>query len=121
MVNTLNLGVRFILELVALIALALWGANQAEGLSGVMLAIIIPATGAWVWGTFRVPDDPSNNGHAPIQIPGILRLLLELSLFVLAFFALISTNHTLWAVGLISAVVIHYVISFNRIKWLIRQ
>jgi len=121
MVNTLNLGLRFVLEMVALVALAMWGASLSDGVMGMVCAIIVPLVGAFVWGTFRVAGDPSNNGKAPVQIPGSLRLALELGVFALASLALISTNHTIWAVSLICVVMVHYAISYKRNLWLIHQ
>ena len=121
MVNIINLSVRFILEMVALIALGMWGASMATGVIGIALAIGFPLLGAFMWGTFRVAGDPSNNGQAPVQVPGILRLLLELGLFAVAALAFVAISHTIWAVSLIFIVVVHYVISYERILWLISQ
>jgi len=74
---------------------------------------------AIIWGTFRVPNDASASGKAPIPIPGILRLVIELSLFSFAVWGLFQTGkETLgWILGIL--VVIHYLISYDRCIWLI--
>ena len=66
--NPLNLLIRFLLELTALIALGFWGWRNGEGAFRYALAIIIPVIIAADWGTFAVPDDPSRSGSAPIAV-----------------------------------------------------
>ena len=73
--NPINLGVRFILELVLLYALGFWGWTQHAGLWRYVLVIALPLLAAVLWGTFRVPEDASANGKAPVRVPGWLRLL----------------------------------------------
>ena len=117
----INLAVRFILEISALLALGWWGWNQAEGILRFVFAFGIPIFAAVIWGTFAVPSDPSRSGKAPVQVPGIVRLLIELVFFISATWALFSTAVlTLgWILGI--AVLIHYSISYDRILWLVRQ
>lgn len=76
--HPLNLLVRFLLELAALGAFGYWGWQQAEGALAYLLAIGLPVLTAVLWVTFAVPEDPSRSGHAPVPVPGLLRLLLEL-------------------------------------------
>ncbi len=118
--NPINLAVRFILELAALAALAYWGWTQHTGILRFLLAIGLPVFGAMLWGVFAVPDDPSRSGHAPVPVPGILRLLLELLLFASAAWCLYDAGLVLLAnvFGLI--VLVHYIISYDRIVWLLR-
>jgi hypothetical protein len=74
-----------------------------------------------VWGVFAVPNDPSRSGAAPIAVPGMLRLAIEAIIFIFAVWALYDTGFTKlsWVLGIIVA--IHYLTSYDRILWLIRQ
>ena len=78
--NPINLSVRFILEIIALIALGAWAKSKFPGALGIVLMILIPLLAAVAWGTVNVKDDPSRSGKAPVPVPGILRLMLELAL-----------------------------------------
>ena len=116
-----NLAVRFLLELSAYFVLGMWGWHRREDGFRVLIAVAIPLVAAAVWGTFAVPNDPSRGAWAPVPIPGLLRLALELGFFGLAALALNDLGfHKLTA--LFAAVVaIHYLISYDRIRWLVAQ
>jgi len=116
--HPLNLGLRFILELAALASIGYWGWSASSDWVKYLLVIALPILAAIVWGTFAVPDDPSRSGRAPVPVPGVVRLLLELLTFGLAGWALF-TSKTLtlgWAFSVF--VILHYSLSFDRIKWL---
>ena len=116
-----NLALRFLLELAALGSYSLWGWQQMEGLAGYLLAIGLPLLGAVLWGTFAVPNDPSRSGKAPVPVPGWLRLALELLIFGLAIFCLFDVGYANIA-GLFGFTVLaHYLASYDRIGWLLRQ
>ena len=119
--NSINLAVRFILEMAGLVAMGWWGWNQTDGILRFVLAIGIPLLAAVLWGTFAVLDDPSRSGKAPVPVPGIVRLFLELAFFASATWALFAMDVTTlgWIYGI--AVLIHYVISYDRVAWLVRQ
>ena len=119
--NPINLAVRFILEMAGMVALGWWGWNQGEGILRFLLALGIPFLAAVLWGTFAVPDDPSRSGEAKVPVPGIVRLMLELAFFGLATWSLFATGLTNlgWIYGI--AVLIHYIISYDRVMWLVRQ
>lgn len=119
--NPINLLARFILEIAGLVALGWWGWNQAEGILRFLLALGIPLLAAILWGTFAVPNDPSRSGEAKVPVPGIVRLLLELAFFASATWVLFDIELTTlgWVYGIAS--LIHYLISYDRIAWLVRQ
>jgi hypothetical protein len=119
--HPVNLALRFLLEMVALVALGLWGWQRGDGLLRFVLAVGIPLAAAAAWGIFNVPDDPSRSGGAPVPVPGILRLALELAFFALATLALYDSGfRTLsWVMGVMVA--LHYLASYDRIRWLLSQ
>ena len=119
--NPINLAVRFILELAALAALAYWGWTQHTGVLRYLLTVGLPVLGAVLWGVFAVPGDRSRSGDAPVPVPGILRLLLELLLFGFAAWCLYNAGLVLLANIFGIVVLVHYIISYDRIIWLLRK
>ena len=119
--HPINLTLRFLLEITALLSAGVWGLRQSEGWLRFTLAFGIPLIIAVIWGTFAVPDDPSRSGKAPVPTPGILRLLLELAIFGAGVLALYATGNTQLGLTMGIIVVIHYVVSYDRVAWLIRQ
>jgi hypothetical protein len=119
--HPINLAIRFLLELSVLLAMGVWGWRQGEGWFRFLFALGVPIIAAIVWGTFAVPNDPSRSGAAPIAIPGILRLAIELAFFIFAIWALYDLGFTglSWILGIIVA--LHYIVSYDRILWLIKQ
>lgn len=116
--HPINLLVRFALEIAALVALGFWGWATGTGLLRFVLAVGVPLVAAVLWGTFRVPNDP---GAAPVAIPGVLRLVLELTFFAAATWALYDAGAIPlgWLLGIV--VLVHYVVSYDRVRWLIEQ
>jgi len=116
--NPVNLALRFILEILGLFALGYWGYTQHTSLEQVLWTIGLPLAAAVIWGTFRVPNDP---GKAPVPVPGWVRLLLEIAYFGAAVWALFASGESTWAYVFGGVVLIHYLISYDRVLWLIRQ
>lgn len=119
--NPLNLAFRFLLEILALLAVGYWGWVEHTGLLRILLAVGLPVLAAVLWATFRVPGDVSASGRAPVAVPGWLRLLLELGLFAAATWGLFDAGATTAATIFGLAVVVHYAISYDRVLWLLRQ
>ena len=119
--HPINLTIRFLLELAALVTMGVWGWRQGEGWLRFGLALGIPIIAATVWGTFAVPNDPSRSGRAPVAVPGVVRLGIELMFFGLAVWMLFDLGYTGvgWILGII--VVLHYGISYDRIVWLVAR
>lgn len=101
--------------------LGIWSWTSFEGWQGTVFALLIPFVIAVMWGAFAVPDDPSRSGTATVPIPGVLRLLLELMFFFFAVWCLYDLGYSLlWRVfGLLVA--LHYFMSADRVKWLIKK
>jgi hypothetical protein len=119
--HPLNGAVRFLLELGAITTYAIWGYNLSESGTRILLAILLPLSFALLWGIFAVRNDPSRSGKTMVQTPGIIRLLLELGLFGLAAWMLLDLDYSLIALIFGLTVAIHYIVSFERIAWLLKQ
>jgi hypothetical protein len=65
-----------------------------------------------------VPNDP---GSAPIATPGLIRLAMELIFFAFATWALYDAGWVTpaWILGIIVA--LHYLVSYDRVLWIIKQ
>jgi hypothetical protein len=120
-VNPVHGIVRFLLELTAIVTFAIWGYAQSETWTRILLAILLPLLFALLWGVFAVRDDPSRSGKTVVRTPGIVRLLLELGLFGYATWMLVDLDHPLLAGILCGAVLMHYFISRERVRWLLKQ
>jgi len=119
--NPVNLTLRFLLEVTALGALGWWGWAQTDSWWRIPLAIGVVLLAAIVWGTFAVPNDPSRGGDGLVQVPGVVRLAVELLIFGVAAYALKSVGRPTLAIVFTTLVVIHYAWSYERVAWLIRQ
>lgn len=119
--HPLNLALRFLLELAALVALGFWGWHADSRIPGWLLMLAVPLLAAVMWGTFAVPGDPSRSGKALIPVPGPIRLALELTIFATAISALfqIGALRLGWIMSIL--VLLHYTLSYNRIFWLMKK
>jgi len=115
-----NLALRFVLELCALAALGVWGWSIGRGGGRYVLALVIPLAAALLWGALRVPGDSSARGGAPVPVPGIARLALEVAFFGSATWGLASAGYTTlaWVFG--GLVTAHYALSYDRVARLLR-
>ena len=119
--NPINLGLRFILELAALAAMAVWGWRLGIGIWRFGLAAAIPIAAAVLWGVTAVPDDPSRSGRAIFATPGIFRLAFEVIFFAVAVWALYASGYPTLAATMAALVIIHYGMSWDRVAWLLRR
>jgi len=81
------------------------------------LAIALPVIAATLWGVFRIQNDPK---PAPVEIPGILRLLLEFALFGAAVWVLYDMGYVWMGSIMAVIVIIHYLVSYDR-TWVMLQ
>ena len=116
--HPVNLAIRFLLEIVALLVMGIWGWGQSEDWWRFILAFGVPILAATIWGVFAVPDDPSRSGAAPIPVPGSLRLMIELSIFIFSVWALFDLSYNKLGMVLGLIILIHYVFSYDRVIWL---
>ena len=117
--HPINLTLRFLLEITALVAGGMWGSKLNDNWTRYIWVIAIPVVLAVLWGTFAVPDDPSRSGNAPVVTPGLLRLILELAIFAFATWAFYSLGHRNISLIFGGTVVLHYLTSYDRIMWLL--
>ena len=121
-INPINLAFRFILEVCALTSFGSWGWAQGESLLGkVVFAGLVPLFAAGLWGIFAVPNDPSRSGEALIPIPGAIRFILEITIFISASLCLFSLGYSSITLAFVTAIAIHYLFSYQRLFWLVRQ
>lgn len=82
-----NLGVAFLLEVVALIAFAFWGWTVGtHDVTRLLLMIAVPVAAAYVWGAFLSPKPE-------FQLPLAVVAFAQLAFFVLAVLALWGSGH----------------------------
>ncbi|MGW6332064.1 YrdB family protein [Nocardia rhamnosiphila] len=119
--NPVLLGVRFLLELTALVSAGVLGWRLTDGPGRWLLVVLLPVIAATAWGVFAVPDDPSRSGAAPVAVPGAIRLLVE-------FAVLFGGAAALWFAGLprlalVSAAIVlaYHLLAYDRVRWLLRH
>lgn len=115
-----NLALRFVLELAALAGLAAAAWKLGAGPGRWIGVVAVPATAAVVWGVFNVLDDPSRSGAAPVEVGGVVRLALELTILLGGAACVAFASRPGLGVVFAVAVVGHYVVSFDRIEWLLQ-
>ena len=86
---------------------------------GHICAVYVPVLAAVLWGTFAVADDPSRSGSAPVPVPGAARFALEISFFALPALGLYLLRAKQFGMIFGAVVVLHYLLSYDRIAWLL--
>ena len=120
--NPINLAVRFILELCALASAAYWGAHICSGVFSWLIIIFTLIVMAGVWGVFRTPNEPPPaNPKAPVPVKGVIRLFIELVFFGFAVWCLFYLDKTNLGIIFLVSVIVHYLVSYDRIYWLIKH
>ena len=109
--HPVNLGLRFVLEVVAVVGLIRLG----DGVWGWLLAL----AGVVAWGIFRVPNDGTSSGRAPVAVPGPVRLAVEVSVFGLGLVGWFLSGPQWVAVADAIALGLHHVFSVDRLRWLL--
>jgi len=119
--HLVNLVFRFLLEVSALVAMGLWGWRQRGDGVQIVIALAVPLLAAALWGILAVPGDPSRSASAPVPVPGVIRLALECGFFGFGTWALADVGFSRLATIFGTCVVLHYLLSYDRMAWLIRQ
>lgn len=116
-----NLALRFVLEVVAFVALAAAAWAATSGLLRGVAAVLALAAAAVLWTVFNVAGDPSRSGAAPIEVRGWVRLAVELLVLGGGAAALVSLGRPVLAGAFSALVVAQYSTSFDRVRWLLER
>lgn len=116
-----NLVFRFILEICVLVAVVVAALTVLEGGWRIVVAVVAPLGLVIMWGVFNVPGDPSRGGNAPVPVSGAVRLVIEAVYFAIGVFAAYLAASIGLAIAFALAVVVHYLLSTPRVRWLLTQ
>jgi uncharacterized protein DUF2568 len=116
-----QLSIRFGLEMASLVAIGRYAAGLFRGVGAYAAGWGVPVLIAILWATFAVKGDPSRSGNAPIPIPGLLRLSLEMAVFLGGAAALAARNNRVALAIFMAAFVLHHAMTTGRLAWLLRQ
>ncbi|MGG7219586.1 YrdB family protein [Bacillus sp. ATD] len=119
--NQANLLLRFILEMTALISIGVFAWLSFNGYFKYVFTLVLPIAVMIVWSVFAVPHDPSRSGQTVIPVNGITRLVIELLIFAMAVAALYFSHLKPVGIIFLCLIILHYIISAERIKWLLNQ
>lgn len=119
--NQINLLLRFSLEVAALIVLGLFAWTHFNGYIRFVLTLVLPIAVMVIWSVFAVPDDPSRSGQTVIAVNGMTRLIIELLIFAAAVAALYFSHLKTASFIFFCLIMLHYIASHERIKWLLHQ
>lgn len=72
-------------------------------------------------GTFAVLNDPSRSGRAPVPVPGVVRLVLELVILFGGAAGFYGAGYTTTGIIVALLIAISYAFSMDRLGWLLRQ
>jgi hypothetical protein len=100
-----NDGLRFLLELSALAAVAYWGWSEHGGVWRWVLVVAAPLAIALLWGRFVAPK-------AKVRVGDPSKLLLEVLVFGGAAVALADAGQPVLAIALAAAALLHLVLTF---------
>jgi hypothetical protein len=114
-----NLALRFGLEVAALAGLATGAWRLSTGPWRWVAVIAVPLFAAVAWTTFNVPDDPSRSGAAPVEVTGSVRLSLELIILGGGAAGFLIRGPRAAGLALAALLLVHYINSIPRIKWLL--
>ena len=106
LIKAANLLLRFLLELCALGSLGYWGVKTGNAtITKIVLGVGAPLVAAVVWGIFVSP-------RAPVQLPWLVVLLLQVLVFGSAAAGLLATGHRTLALAFVVIVVINAVLMY---------
>ncbi|WP_187168702.1 DUF2568 domain-containing protein, partial [Enterococcus faecium] len=86
-----------------------------------VLTLVLPIAVMIVWSVFAVPHDPSRSGQTVIAVNGVTRLVIELLIFAMAVAAFYFSYLKPVSIVFLCLIILHYIISAERIKWLLNQ
>jgi len=114
-----NLALRFGLEVAAFVGLGAAAWDQTTGATQWIAVIAVPVGAMAVWGIFNVLNDPSRSGKAPVEVPGWVRLAIELLILGAGTFALGAVWSSSLGIAVAVLIALHYAASWSRVRWLL--
>lgn len=119
--NPYNLVLRLLIEFYGYIVFGFTGFFLTSGMIRWPLAILLPISAGFFWGTFYVDKDPAGIGKAIVRVSGIQRLIIEF-----LFYAFTVTLSFIFVSKLASfiylyLIIIHNAFSYDRISWLLKK
>ena len=117
--HPINLFIRLLLEVAALVVTGIWGYSLTANWSRYLWMLLLPILFAAIWGIFAVKDDPSRSGKTVVDTPGFIRLPIELGLFGFATWEWFDLGFGPLAWIFLSLLLVHYLVSYDRVKWLL--
>jgi hypothetical protein len=104
--KSLNVGIRFLLEICVLISVGYWGFKTNSGwVLKILLGIGAPLLIAVIWGAFGAPK-------APYHLSGLALFALEVTVFGSGVAALFATKNFSLAWGLAAIAIINRILMF---------
>ncbi|MED1923014.1 YrdB family protein [Bacillus velezensis] len=119
--NQTNLLLRFALEIAALICIGVFAWSHFNGFLRYVLTLVLPIVAMLIWTVFAVPNDPSRSGQTVIAVNGVIRLIIELLIFAIAVAAIYFSDLKTVSIIFFCLIILHYIASVERIKWLLNQ
>ena len=116
-----NLALRLGLEIGALTGLGVAAWTQTEGPARSAAVVAVPLAAAALWGTFNVLDDPSRSGEAPVEVPGPVRLAVELLVLGGGWVAYGIAGYPGIGVTFAALTGLHYTVARRRVQWLLSR
>lgn len=116
-----NLLLRFVLEILSLVVMGLWGWQQSEGPLRYVLAFGLPILMAAIWGVFRDAKDPMQTRKPPVTVSPRVRLAFELVFFGFAIWAAFASQSTLFGWAFLLLILLHHFWSIDRMKRMIQK
>ena len=103
-IKAVNLALRFLLELAAVVAVGYWGFhNGGSTVARVVLGVGSPVLMAVTWGAFVAP-------RSAVSVPRPVKVVLGLAILLLAAVALAAAGQPAIAVAIAAIVVINQVL-----------
>ncbi len=109
----------FLLEIAMWTSFGWIGWQVGSGVTRWLFAIGFAAAAILIWGIFRAPGMSPPENAVVFPTPGLVRLVLEVGLFVLAGYGLWVIGYRWAAETLWTFAALIYILSFSRIRWLL--
>lgn len=119
--ETISYFLRFVLEVFSIFIFGYFGYSQFNNPWHVIAAIMLPAIAMGMWGVFNVPNDPSRGNHVVVKVPGWVRFMIEMFVFLGAGYCLFELGETTLSASFFILVFFQYITTYKRVIWLLKQ